>query len=109
MKSRKFQRIIRQRRIRAVVRGSAKRPRFAVYRSQSALFVQIIDDDTGKTLVSKRSTGKNAGAASCLGKDIAALAAKQKITSVVFDRGGNRYHGVIRALADAAREGGLRF
>ncbi|MBI4066496.1 50S ribosomal protein L18 [Candidatus Gottesmanbacteria bacterium] len=109
MQTRKAIRKSRQRRIRAVVRGTAKRPRFAVYRSDRALFVQIIDDDQGKTLVSKRSAVKNAGAASNLGKEIAALAAKHKITSVVFDRGGNRYHGVIKALANAAREGGLKF
>lgn len=109
MQTRKFMRKSRQRRIRAVVRGTAKRPRLAVFRSQTSLFAQLIDDAAGKTLVSKRSVGKNTAAASNLGKEIAALAAKHKITSVVFDRGGNRYHGVIKALADAAREGGLQF
>lgn len=109
MNTRKTMRKSRQRRIRAVVRGTAKRPRLAVFRSQTSLLVQLIDDAAGKTLVSKRSAGKNTGSASILGKDIAALAAKHKITSVVFDRGGNRYHGVIKALADAAREGGLKF
>lgn len=99
----------RQRRIRAVIRGTGSRPRLAVYRSDRVLFVQIIDDDTGKTLVSKRSVGKNIDAATSLGKEIALLAAKRKITSVVFDRGGNRYHGAIKALADAVREGGLTF
>ncbi|MBI3956191.1 50S ribosomal protein L18 [Candidatus Gottesmanbacteria bacterium] len=109
MKTRRSQRLIRQRRIRAVVRGTAARPRLAVYRSGSALFVQLIDDEQGVTIASKRVKGKNRAAAMTLGKDIAALAAKRKITSVVFDRGGNRYHGVIKALADAAREGGLHF
>lgn len=109
MQTRKTMRKSRQRRIRAVVRGTAKRPRFAVYRSGRALLVQIIDDAAGKTLVSKRSAGKNAGIAGTLGKEIAVLATKRKITSVVFDRGGNRYHGVIKALAEAAREGGLKF
>lgn len=109
MKSRRSQRLIRHRRIRAVVRGTGSRPRLTVYRSDRALFVQIIDDDKGKTLVSKRSGGKNTEAAARLGKEVAVLAAKHKITSVVFDRGGNRYHGVIKAFADAAREGGLKF
>lgn len=109
MNTRKTMRKSRQRRIRAVIRGTAARPRLVVYRSGSALFVQIIDDDKGKTLVSKRSVEKNMGAAAGLGKEVALLAAKHKIISVVFDRGGNRYHGVIKALADAAREGGLKF
>lgn len=89
--------------------GSARRPRLSIYRSGRALFAQIIDDGTGKTLVSKRSTGKNITAATALGKEIAGLAVKHKIGSVVFDRGGNRYHGVIKSFADAARVGGLKF
>ncbi len=109
MKTRKMLRKSRQRRIRAVVIGMARRPRLAIYRSGSALFAQIIDDTVGKTLVSKRSTEKNIAAATILGKEIAGLAARHKIRSVVFDRGGNRYHGVIKAFADAAREGGLTF
>lgn len=99
----------RQNRIRSVLLGTARRPRLSVFRSGQALFVQIIDDGGGKTLLSKQSEGKNAAAASVLGKEIAVLAKTKKITSVVFDRGGNRYHGVIKALADAAREGGLQF
>lgn len=99
----------RQNRIRSVVRGSAARPRLSVFRSGQVLFVQIIDDGAGKTLLSKQSEGKNTAAAGALGKEIAALAKTKKITSVVFDRGGNRYHGVIKALAEAAREGGLQF
>jgi len=109
MKTRKILRKSRQRRIRAVIIGSARRPRLAIYRSGRALFAQIIDDGTGKTLVSKRSTGKNITAAGALGKEIAGLAVKHKIGSVVFDRGGNRYHGVIKSFADAVREGGLKF
>jgi len=109
MKTRKQLREKRQKRIRAVIRGSARRPRFSVFRSGQALSVQLIDDDTGKTLLSKRSEEKNTAAAKVLGSEIASLAKKHKIISVVFDRGGNRYHGVIKALADAAREGGLTF
>lgn len=92
-----------------MIRGTSKRPRFAVYRSGGALSVQLIDDDAGKTIVAKRLTGKNTAAAMVLGKEIAEVALTHKITSVVFDRGGHRYHGAIRALADAAREGGLKF
>ena len=99
----------RQRRIRAVVVGTKSRPRLAVHRSHTALYVQLIDDTAGKTIAAKRSAGKNTTAAAALGKEIAALAIKHKIHTVVFDRGGNRYHGVIKALADAAREGGLKF
>lgn len=99
----------RQRRIRSVIRGTKTRPRLAVYRSHTALFVQLIDDTSGKTIAAKRSAGKNMEAAASLGKDIASLALKHTIQTVVFDRGGNRYHGAIRALADAAREGGLKF
>ncbi len=109
MQTRKTLRKSRQHRIRAVVRGTASRPRLAVYRSGSALFVQIIDDDAGKTLVSLRSIGKNTATAAGLGNDMAKLASKHKISLVVLDRGGNRYHGVIKAFADAAREGGLKF
>lgn len=109
MKTRKSMRKLRQRRIRAVVRGSGKRPRFSVYHSGSSLYVQLIDDETGQTLAALRSSGKNITAASILGKEIAAVARKRHIVSVVFDRGGNRYHGVMKALADAAREGGLKF
>lgn len=99
----------RQRRIRAVVRGTANRPRLAVYRSGTALYAQLIDDDAEKTLVSGRARGKNIAAAATMGGEIAIAASKKKITAVVFDRGGNRYHGVIKAFADAAREGGLKF
>lgn len=109
MKSRTSQRIIRHRRIRAVIRGTKARPRLTVYRSHTALFAQLIDDESGKTIAAKRSAGKNIAAAVILGKEVAVLAHKHKITSVVFDRGGNRYHGGIKALADAARDGGLQF
>lgn len=109
MKTRKILRKSRQRRIRAVVIGSAHRPRLAIYRSGRALFAQIINDETGKTLVSKRSTGKNITTATALGGEIAGLAVKHKIKTVVFDRGGNRYHGVIKSFADAVREGGITF
>lgn len=109
MNTRTAMRKTRQRRIRAVISGTKTRPRLAVYRSHTALFAQLIDDTAGKTIAAQRRVGKNIAAAAALGKEIAALAHKHKITSIVFDRGGNRYHGVIKALADAAREGGLKF
>lgn len=98
---------IRKRRIRAVVFGSTRRPRLAVFRSGGAMFVQLIDDEGGKTLVSKRTVGKNIAAATVLGKEIASMAKAHKISRVVFDRSGYRYHGAVAALADAIREGGV--
>ncbi len=107
MKTRKEMRIKRKRRIRAVVTGSAARPRLAVFRSGSAMFVQLIDDERGKTLVSKRTMGKNIAAATALGKAIAKIAKEHKISHVVFDRSGYRYHGAVKALAEEIREGGI--
>lgn len=98
---------IRQRRVRALVFGTAKRPRLAVFRSGRAMFVQLIDDEGGKTLISKRTIGKNIAAATALGKAIARVAKERKISHVVFDRSGNRYHGAVAALADAVRAGGI--
>ena len=102
-------RIKRKRRIRAVVTGSRNRPRISFYRSQKYLYVQLIDDEHRKTLIGKRTTGKNKNSAKKLGNEIAQLAKKKSITKVVFDRGGNKYHGVVQAFADSAREGGLHF
>lgn len=98
---------IRKRRIRAVILGSTRRPRLAVFRSGRAMFVQLIDDEGGKTLLSKRIMGKNIAAAAALGKEIASMAKAHKILQVVFDRSGYRYHGAVKALADAMREGGV--
>lgn len=117
-------RINRKRRIRARVRGSAMRPRLTVYRSLTNLYAQVIDDDAGKTLVSsslkdvegpahrsaKRGGGKlSVDGAKKLGAMIATKAKEKKIEKVVFDRNAYKYHGRIKALADAAREGGLQF
>lgn len=107
MKTRKQMREIRKRRVRALVFGTAKRPRLAVFRSGGAMFVQLIDDERGKTLLSKRTVGKNIAAATALGKAIAKIAKEHKISHVVFDRSGYRYHGAIAALADAVRVGGV--
>jgi large subunit ribosomal protein L18 len=102
-------------RIRKKVRGSAARPRLAIFRSLNHIYAQVIDDDSGRTLASasttekdlRGGTGGNVEAARRVGRAIAERLAGQGITSVVFDRGGFRYHGRIRALAEAAREAGL--
>ncbi|MFA6039476.1 MAG: 50S ribosomal protein L18 [Candidatus Peribacteraceae bacterium] len=103
----------RRRRIRARVRGTSARPRLSVYRSLKRLSAQIIDDVTGRTVVSadtKETKAKlNLDGAKKLGTLLAKKAKEKGITAVVFDRGGYRYHGRIKALADAAREGGLTF
>jgi large subunit ribosomal protein L18 len=109
---------IRQRvhdRIRAKLSGTAERPRLNVYRSLNHIYVQVIDDTHGQTLVSASTvqagikTGGNVAAAREVGKLIAERAQEKGIKKVVFDRGGYLYHGRIKALADAARESGLEF
>jgi len=109
---------IRQRihaRIRAKLAGTGERPRLNVYRSLNHIYAQVIDDQKGETLVSastlslKLKTGGNIAAAKEIGKAVAELAVQKGIAQVVFDRGGYLYHGRIKALADAAREAGLKF
>jgi large subunit ribosomal protein L18 len=105
-------------RIRKKLQGTSERPRLNVYRSLNHIYVQVIDDLEGKTLVSAstaegkkedRRTGGNVAAAKALGKTIAERAKAKGVTKVVFDRGGYIYHGRVKALADAAREAGLQF
>ena len=105
-------------RIRKKLMGTAERPRLNVYRSLNHIYVQVINDLEGVTLVAastavgkkgERVTGGNVAAAKTLGKKIAELAKQKGIGKVVFDRGGYIYHGRIKALADAAREAGLQF
>jgi len=103
-------------RIRRKVSGTTERPRLAVFKSLKHLYVQVIDDASGKTIVSASSRdkdtsskGANSAAAKALGAAIARKAKDKGITRVVFDRGGYLYHGNIKALADAARENGLEF
>ncbi len=102
-------------RIRAKLSGTTERPRLNVYRSLNHIYVQVIDDQKGETLASvstlglKLKTGGNVAAAKEIGKAIAEKATAKGIKKVVFDRGGFLYHGRIKALADAAREGGLEF
>jgi large subunit ribosomal protein L18 len=102
-------------RIRKKVRGSADRPRLAVFRSLNHIYAQLIDDDSGKTLATASTTekalgvaaGGNIAAAQQVGKTIAERAQAAGISSVVFDRGGYVYHGRVKALLDATREAGL--
>lgn len=106
----------RHRRVRKKVRGNAERPRLAVFRSNRHMAAQVIDDLTGRTLAAAssleadlRSSGAtgNRDAASAVGRLVAERARAAGITQVVFDRGGNLYHGRVAAVADAAREAGL--
>jgi large subunit ribosomal protein L18 len=103
----------RHTRIRKTLSGTSLRPRLSVYRSNTAIYVQIIDDTKGITLVSTSSqalkVGKTIEAATSVGTDIAKKALKAGINTVVFDRSGYLYHGRIKALADAARAAGLIF
>ena len=108
-------RLLRHKRVRAKISGTAERPRLCVYRSNDNIYAQIIDDEQGVTLVSASTMDKdfngfggNVEAAAEIGKKIAAKALEKGITEVVFDRGGYVYHGRVKALADGAREGGLK-
>ena len=114
--NRKMERARRHARVRRKISGTAERPRLCVYRSNANLYVQVIDDVAGKTLVSASTLDKevktkyaNKEAAKEVGALIAKRALEKNIKDVVFDRGGYIYHGVIKELADAARNGGLKF
>lgn len=116
--SRTNQRRLRHRRVRRKVRGSAERPRLAVFASGKHLYVQFIDDEAGHTLAAlstltpelrEQDVKSDLAGAAVLGKEAAARARQAGIERVVFDRGGMRYHGRLKALAEAAREGGLQF
>ena len=107
------------RRIRSQVTGTAERPRLAIFRSSKHIYAQIIDDSKGHTLAAASSldkelkgklrTGADKAAAAEVGRLVAERAVKAGVEAVVFDRGGYKYHGRVKALADAAREGGLKF
>ncbi|GHU87054.1 50S ribosomal protein L18 [Clostridia bacterium] len=110
------QRRHRHKRVRGKIKGTAGRPRLNVFRSLTNIYAQIIDDVSGKTLVAASSLDKgfegkggNAEAAAKVGKLLAEKAVKAGISDVIFDRGGYLYHGRVKALADGAREGGLKF
>jgi large subunit ribosomal protein L18 len=108
-------RLRRRRRVRAKIRGTAERPRLSVYRSNRGLFAQLIDDDTGRTLAGVSWTEadlRDLGPmeqAKRAGELLAERAKQAGVETCVFDRGGYRYHGRVRALAEGAREGGLTF
>lgn len=106
-------RITRHRRLRVKIKGSAKRPRLAIYRSLKHIHAQLIDDAAGKTLTSTSTAklklkGTVANAAK-VGEDLAKLAATLGVKEIVFDRGGYKYHGQVKAVAEGARTGGLKF
>jgi large subunit ribosomal protein L18 len=119
IKSRREARLRRHRRIRAKLAGTAERPRLNVFRSLEHIYVQVIDDEHGRTIVSASTVDKNLRAdldgktkkeqATLVGKAVAERAQAAGVKQVVFDRGGYLYHCRIRALADGAREGGLEF
>ena len=113
---RKMERTRRHIRVRRKISGTAERPRLCVYRSNNNIYAQIIDDVAGKTLVQASTLDKevktkhsNKAAAKEVGTLIAKRATEKKITEIVFDRSGYIYHGVVKELAEAAREGGLKF
>src|SRR5262249_9648041 len=110
---------IRHVRIRRLVKGTADRPRLAVFRSLNHIYAQLIDDTAGRTLAAVDSrapvfrqrlgTGGNVAAAKVVGELIAQKAKEKGLSQAVFDRGGYQYHGRVKALAEAARAGGLKF
>ncbi len=107
----------RHRRVRGRVSGTGERPRLCVSRSNRGIFAQLIDDDSGKTVASANwvtlrkqgQAGSKMEQAALVGKQLAEIARAEGVDEIVFDRGGYLYHGRVKALADAAREGGLRF
>ena len=116
MKTRDEARVRRHFRVRRRVTGTGARPRLAVFRSNRYIYAQVIDDVTGRTLAAASSQEKDlrertltVGTAAEVGKLIANRSKAAGVSSVVFDRGGFAYHGRLKALADAAREGGLEF
>jgi large subunit ribosomal protein L18 len=118
-KDRRGPRDKRHHRLRRYVRGSSTRPRLAVFRSLGHIYAQLVDDDAGrtvlavdsrsKTFLEQHKTGGNVAAAKAVGAMLAERAKAAGLQSIVFDRGGYKYHGRVKALADAARAGGLVF
>lgn len=108
----------RRGRVRVKIIGTAKRPRLSVFRSNTGMYIQLIDDEANQTIVSAHSNeikvAKNKKSSKvevslALGKHVAKKAQEKNITEVVFDRGGYKYHGRVKSIADGAREGGLKF
>ncbi|UCF68408.1 MAG: 50S ribosomal protein L18 [Acidobacteriota bacterium] len=118
-KDRKASRVKVRRRIRARLSGSPDRPRLAIHRTSKHIYAQAVDDESGQTLVTASSletdfrardaSGGNVSAAKIVGQMIAERLRSRGVEGVVFDRGGFRYHGRVKALADSARESGLKF
>ncbi|OQX00941.1 50S ribosomal protein L18 [Candidatus Parcubacteria bacterium A4] len=113
-------RIKRHKRVRAKISGTTGVPRLCVFRSHKHIYAQLIDDENGKTILNsndlnvelkkdKKAEGRKIKKAFDVGKGIAQEAAKKKIQKIVFDRGGYKYHGRVKSLAEGAREGGLQF
>lgn len=103
-------RAVRHKRLRAKIAGTAARPRLAVFKSNTAVYAQLIDDEAGKTLAavdSRKEKGTRLESAKAVGAAIAKKAADAKISEVVFDRGGFQYKGIVAAVAEGAREAGL--
>ena len=106
-----------RKRLRSKVKGTAERPRLAVFRSNRQIYAQLIDDEAGRTLASCSSRAKDLDLQALskvdqgreVGKKLAEVAQSAGVTQVVFDRGGYKYHGRVQALAEGAREGGLKF
>lgn len=114
MLEKKAKRIIRHKRVRAKAEGTTSKPRLCVFRSNQYIYAQLIDDATGKTILAVNDSAtkgkdKKADSSKKIGLEIAKQAIDKKITEVVFDRGGYKYHGRVKALAEGAREGGLKF
>src|SRR5581483_11026783 len=115
LKTVREKRLRRHRRVRGKITGTAERPRLVVFRSNRGIFAQLVDDATGRTIAGaswtglKNFKGDKSEQAKAVGKELAAAAKQAGIRAVVFDRGGYLYHGRVKALADGAREGGLRF
>ena len=112
MKNKQTVRTRRQKRVRVGINGTAARPRLAVFRSLKHISAQLINDETGRTLVAandQKLKGTKTEKATATGKLLAEKALAAKIKEVVFDRRGNHYHGRVKALAEGARAGGLKF
>ncbi|MDD3170252.1 MAG: 50S ribosomal protein L18 [Candidatus Paceibacterota bacterium] len=116
MLEKKSKRIKRHRRVRAKIKGDSKKPRLCVFRSSNHVYAQLIDDNKGKTIIAvndldlgKKAKEKKISIARQVGILLGEKAKEKKIGTVVFDRGGYKYHGRIKALAEGAREAGLKF
>ena len=117
MNSKQQHRIMRHRRIRAKIKGTKERPRVSVFKSNRHIFVQLVDDESGKTIISSKVVsakktkikGSKSDKAIEIGKNVAEKAKTAGIIEVVFDRGGYKYHGRIKAFAEGLRRGGVKF